>query len=80
LEELEETYQPTYPWVIKLSDNDMRIIKETLEASVAMKDYAMLIKLRTKIENVTGNKKQDSSDTDFIKTVIKDYNFYTQHM
>lgn len=78
--ELDKSYQPTYPWVIKLSDNDMRIIKETLETSIVSKDYAMLIKLRTKIEEVTGAKKIASNDADFIKTVIKDYNYYTQNM
>jgi len=80
IQELEETYQPVYPSVIKLSDNDMRIIKETLEVSIISKDYAMLIKLRTKIEEVAGIKKGTASDIDFIKTIVKDYNYYTQRM
>jgi hypothetical protein len=80
LQELESTYQPVYPAVIKLSDNDMRIIKETYELSIVSKDYGMLIKLRTKIEEVTGITKGTSSDIDFIKIIIKDYNYYTQNM
>ena len=80
LQELEASYQPVYATVIQLSDNDMRIIKETLEVSIVSNDYAMLIKLRTKIEEVTGIKKGQISDVDFIKTIIKDYNFYTQSM
>ncbi|WP_431244613.1 hypothetical protein ACQ9BO_10230 [Flavobacterium sp. P21] len=31
LEEIGTAYVPTYPLVIKLSDNDMRIIKETFK-------------------------------------------------
>src|SRR5690606_7369257 len=52
LEELEEEYVPVYPMVIKLSDNDMRIIKEMFNSARARSDYEMLAKLRTKIETV----------------------------
>lgn len=80
LEEIDQAYVPTYPLVIKLSDNDARIIKETFNTAVAKRDYATLIKLRTKIEQVTGMKNTSGNDTDFIRTVLKDYNFYTQNM
>lgn len=80
LQELEATYKPTFAAVIKLSDNDMRIIKETYETSLVTKDYAMLIKLRKKIEEVTAIKKENLSDIDFIKIILKDYNFYTQNI
>ncbi len=80
LEEIDQAYVPTYPLVIKLSDNDARIIKETFNTAVAKRDYATLIKLRTKIEKVTGIKNTSGNDTDFIRTVLKDYNFYTQNM
>lgn len=80
LEEIDQAYVPTYPLVIKLSDNDARIIKETFNTAVAKRDYATLIKLRTKVEQVTGMKNISGNDTDFIRTVLKDYNFYTQNM
>lgn len=80
LEEIDNAYIPSYPLVIKLSDNDARIIKETFNIAVAKRDYATLIKLRTKIEEVTGVKNSSGNDTDFIRTVLKDYNFYTQNM
>jgi hypothetical protein len=66
--------------VIKLSDNDARIIKETFNVAVAKRDYATLIKLRNKIEEVTGVKNISGNDTDFIRTILKDYSFYTQNM
>jgi len=78
LEELNAAYVPIYPQVIKLSDNDLRIIKETYEKARDTRDYGTLIKLRTKIEQVTGIKNQSGNDIDFIRTVLKDYNFYTQ--
>ena len=80
LQEVNNDYVPTYPSVIKLSDNDVRIIKETFEMSLRNKDYATLIKLREKIIQVTGIKNQSGNDQDFIRTIMKDYNFYTQNM
>ncbi|WP_333693738.1 RDD family protein [Flavobacterium sp.] len=80
LMDLDQAYVPTYPLVIKLSDNDARIIKETYQNAVAKRDFATLIKLRQKIEQVTGIKNISGNDTDFINTVLKDYNFYTQSM
>lgn len=80
LQEVNQDYVPTYPLVIKLSDNDMRIIKETFEIAVKTRDYSTLIKLREKVIAVTGIKNQSGNDQDFIRTLLKDYNFYTQNM
>ncbi len=80
LEELKDDYKPVYPTVIKLSDNDARIIKDTFLTARSSRDYATLIKLRDKIIEVTGIKEQYGSDILFIDTVLKDYNFYTQNM
>ena len=80
LEEIGDAYVPTYPLVIKLSDNDMRIIKETYHRAVAKNDHEIIYKLVEKIESVTGIKKQSGNNSDFIRVVLKDYNFYTQHM
>jgi len=81
LENLKENYMPTYPNVIKLSDNDARIIKETFSAARTSKDYQTLIKLRNKIIEVVGIKHvKQSTDMEFIDVILKDYNFYTQSM
>lgn len=80
LQEVNNDYVPTYPLVIKLSDNDVRIVKETFETAVATRDYATLIKLREKVIQVTGIKNVSGNDQDFIRTLLKDYNFYTQNM
>ncbi|QLC65617.1 RDD family protein [Flavobacterium sp. LPB0248] len=80
LEEIGEAYVPTYPLVIKLSDNDMRIIKETFQKAVAKNDHEIIYKLVAKIESVTGIKNQSGNNSDFIRVILKDYNFYTQNM
>jgi len=64
--------------VIKLSDNDMRIVKETFHNALARNDYETVRKLVAKVESVTGIKNQSGNNHDFIRTVVKDYNFYTR--
>ncbi|MDR7370902.1 RDD family protein [Flavobacterium aquidurense] len=80
LEEIGNSYVPTYPLVIKLSDNDMRIIKETFLKAEKKNDHEIIYKLVAKIESVTGIKKQSGENSDFIRVILKDYNFYTQNM
>ncbi|TXE10570.1 RDD family protein [Gelidibacter salicanalis] len=80
LEELDDDFKPTYPTVIKLSDNDARIIKETFTAAKSSNDYQTLIKLRAKITEVIGVEAINGNDIQFIDTILKDYNYYTQRM
>jgi len=80
LEDLQENYVPTYPSVVRLSDNDARIIKDTFAGASKRKDHATLIKLRKKIEEVTEIKSKEESDIVFIDKILKDYNYYTQNM
>jgi len=81
LENLKEGYKPTYPTVIKLSDNDARIIKETYTTAKASKDYSTLIKLRNKVVEVAEIKeRKHKDDIEFIDVILKDYNYYTQSM
>lgn len=80
LEEIGDAYQPIYPMVVKLSDNDMRIIKDSFDKAFQKKDVETIKKLRVKIEQVTKMKNISGNDIDFIRTVLKDYNYYTQNM
>ena len=80
LENISAQYIPSYPNVIKLSDNDARIIKDTYRNAVKSNDHATMIKLRNKIEQVTKIKSIAKSDADFIDKILKDYNYYTQQM
>ncbi|QTE23126.1 RDD family protein [Polaribacter cellanae] len=77
---LENEYKPTYPNVIQLSDNDVRIIKDTFKSAKKLNDFKIQTKLRSKIQEVTGIVSKHKNDTEFIETVLKDYNYYTQRM
>jgi uncharacterized RDD family membrane protein YckC len=80
LEEIGQEYQPRYPLVIKLSDNDARIIKETFQNAMKSADFVVMNKLTAKIEQVTGIKNDMGSTQEFVQTILKDYNYYTQNM
>lgn len=80
LMEVSDAYKPVYPLVIKLSDNDLRIIKETFQLAIKNRDIQTLERLASKIESVTGIKNSSGSREAFIQTVLLDYNFYTQGM
>ncbi len=76
LENISKDYQPVYAQVVRFSDNDMRIIKETYLSARKNNDYQTMRKLIEKIEQVSGIK-QEGHDAKFISTVIRDYNYFT---
>lgn len=80
LENISETYKPKFAAVIKLSDNDARIIKDTYRKARKTKDYKTIKKLKLKVEEVTGITAENLTDFEFIDIVLKDYNYYTQNM
>ena len=80
LEEIEETYQPTFPSVINLSDNDMRIIKDTYRTAFKAKDYKTIDKLRIKVEEITKTTKGNLRNSEYLKIIMKDYTHFTQDM
>lgn len=79
LENLRESYVPTYSQVIRLTDNDARIIKDTFTIARKNNDYATLKRLRTKLESVMDVQGR-GEDVEFIDTVMKDFNYYTQNL
>lgn len=79
LENLKEDYIPTFPQVIALNDNDMRIIKENFQKAIRLDDKKIIEKLTEKITQTLKIELNNDKLTQkqFITTVIKDYNFYT---
>ena len=79
LEEINDDYQPVYSNVTQLTDKDVRIIKEAYTISKKNNDFKTLTLLKTKICDTLGIETQQY-DVQFIDTILKDYNFYTQNM
>lgn len=79
LEEIKEDYVPRYSQVIVLSDNDARIIKDTFVMAKKNNDRSTLVRLKLRLEKVM-NVESDQGTIDFIETVMKDFNYYTQKL
>lgn len=79
LENLKDDYVPTFPQVILLSDNDVRIIKENFQKALKTDDRQIITRLSTKIKDILKLEidPRDYTERQFINIVIKDYNFYT---
>jgi uncharacterized RDD family membrane protein YckC len=79
LENIKDDYIPTFPQVIALSDNDMRIIKDNYLKAMRVDDRQIISKLSDKIKGILKLEIDPTKMTErqFIGVVIKDYNYYT---
>ncbi|WP_242203609.1 RDD family protein [Aestuariivivens insulae] len=79
LEDITDDYQPVFNMVTQLSDKDVRIIKEAYAIAKKNNDFKTLTLLKNKICAVL-QIETDLFDKEFIDTILKDYNYYTQNM
>ncbi|WP_378183985.1 RDD family protein [Aquimarina sp. SS2-1] len=79
LEDLNEDYEPKFLNVTKLTDKDVRLIKETYHIARKSNDFHTLTALRNKVEDVI-QVKSELYDRQFLDTVLKDYNYFTQKL
>lgn len=79
LENIQADYVPTFPQVIALSDNDMRIIKENYHKALRIDDREVITILSDKVKSILKLEvsPQEFTERQFIQVIIKDYNFYT---
>lgn len=77
LENLSEDYQPVFAQVVRFSDNDIRIIKETYQNALNNNDLKTIRILIEKMEKVSGIQQGSMSDAKYVNTIIKDYNYFT---
>ena len=74
--DISNSYQPTYPQVILLSDKDIRTIKELYNNALKNNNHKVIIKLHTKIIEITAIKTTENP-LQFVDKVLKDYHYYT---
>jgi len=77
LADLPDDYKPVYAQVTLLSDNDIQIIKNLYQKSVRRGDHNIILRLHDKILKLT-DIKTAQKPIEFVETVIKDYNYFTQ--
>lgn len=78
LEEVHEEYVPQFTNVTLLTDKDVRLIKDTFRIAKKSNDFKTLTALRVKVESIL-NTNSSLYDAQFLDTVLKDYNYYTQN-
>ena len=79
LEEIAEDYHPKFLNVTLLTDKDVRLIKETYLIAMKSNDFKTLTMLRIKVESILGTS-SDLYDKQYLDTVMRDYNHFTQNM
>ncbi|WP_405383277.1 RDD family protein [Maribacter sp. LLG6340-A2] len=79
LEEVEDTYAPLFTNVTMLTDKDVRLIKETFGIALKSNDYKTLKMLRDKVDSILLTN-SELYDKQYLETVLKDYNYFTQQV
>lgn len=79
LEDINDDYEPVFSNVTQLTDKDIRIVKEAFLISKKNNDFKTLTLLKNKICD-TLHIETKLYDVQFIDTILKDYNYYTQNM
>ena len=72
-----DDYKPVYPQVTVLSDNDVQEIKDIYSDSLRNANFKVIRSLSGKVSELL-QVTPEEKPVQFIKTVLKDYSFYTQ--
>lgn len=76
--DVEESYKPVFPDVMKLSDRDVNAIKSILDSARKQHDYELAERAAYKIKGHL-NIQTSLSPYDFLETLLKDYNYLSAH-
>jgi hypothetical protein len=71
-------YEPRYPQVLKLSDRDISGIRNLLSGKITKESENYMYRVAYRIEEVLQVKMNGDPDF-FLQTLLKDYNYLTQH-
>ncbi|HRD57418.1 MAG TPA: RDD family protein [Ferruginibacter sp.] len=67
-------YEPSFPQVMRLSDNDINTIKTVLTQAQKSRNYDICFRVESKIKNVL-KIESDLYTEDFLKKLLEDYNY-----
>lgn len=80
LQNMQESYQPVFQQVLRFSDNDIRIVRETYDKVLLNRDYDLQTRLVQKIEDTLHIKNPYQNPNEFIGIILKDYTYLTSQM
>lgn len=73
---IEESYKPHFPEIMKLSDRDINTVKQIFTSVKKNNDLRYAATIAAKVQGAL-NIKTDMDPISFLETILKDYNFYT---
>ncbi|HYF02089.1 MAG TPA: RDD family protein [Patescibacteria group bacterium] len=74
---VEDTYVPTFPQVVNLTDRDVTVLKEVIELNRREREaLPALLAIDKRLREVM-NVQSEMNPFQFTTTVLKDYNYYT---
>jgi uncharacterized RDD family membrane protein YckC len=79
IKDLPTDYVPTYSQVTVLKDSDMQTIKNLYDEAVKNGNHNIIVNLHHRLLKVMAIE-TTQKPVNFVDTVIKDYNYYTQQM
>lgn len=80
LQETHRSYEPVFTNVLRFSDNDIRIIRETYNKSLESNDRGLMVQLVQKVETILKITNPYNTPTEFIAVLLKDYNYLTSRI
>lgn len=77
-ETVEEHHVPKYPAVMQLSDKDINTLKNIVQAGRKKPNFTLNASVAERVCQKLGIKTEEAPE-DFLQTLLKDYNFYTNN-
>lgn len=76
-EEIEQTYTPVFAQAANLDEKSVQLIKDVMQSAKRQNKFEVVKSLVVRIEEVLSIKKpEEMSNTQFIDTILKDYNYF----
>ncbi|REG87827.1 RDD family protein [Winogradskyella sediminis] len=79
IKDIPADYVPTYSQVTMLTDKDMQTVKNLYDEAVKNGHHNIILNLHHRLIKIMAIETQEQP-VNFVATVIKDYNYYTQNM
>lgn len=76
--ELETDYEPRYPQVMQMSDKDLNSLKMIITTVKKSKNHDLAFRIAERIKSKLVMQ-GDQDALDFLETLLKDYNYYSNH-
>jgi uncharacterized RDD family membrane protein YckC len=76
--EVEAGYIPRYPKVMQMSDKDLNSLKMIIENVKKNNNHELAFRIAERIKSKL-NMQGDQDAQDFLETLLKDYNYYSEH-